>query len=120
LETETDADLIVHALRYLKSGNGADALKPVLRFVEHESWQVRAEVAQSLGEIDSDEIEDLDLLAEKGDAVMKLLEDTDGFVVSRAVGALPSRKSPVRSWSRFPNPPIVFHTTTHLLPRRRI
>ncbi len=93
LETETDADLIVHALRYLKSGNGADALKPVLRFVEHESWQVRAEVAQSLGEIDSDEIEDLDLLAEKGDAVMKLLEDTDGFVVSRAVGALPSRKN---------------------------
>ena len=93
LETETDADLIVHALRYLKIGSGAEALKPVLRFVDHESWQVRAEVAQSLGEIDADKIDDVDLLGARGDAVMKLLEDSDGFVVSRAVGSLPSKKN---------------------------
>ena len=53
LETETDADLIVHGLRFLRKSSSDEAVKSVLRFVDHESWQVRAEVAESLGEIDA-------------------------------------------------------------------
>ena len=92
LETETDADLIVHGLRFLKSATGDDAVNSVLRFVKHESWQVRAEAAETLGEFDSDDLS-IDALVLKGEAVMTLLDDTDGFVVSRALKSLPTRKN---------------------------
>jgi thioredoxin 1 len=96
LETETDADLIVHALRYLKSGSGigaADsAVASMLSFVEHESWQVRAEVAESLGTIDADDLSD-EMLIQRVEAMTKLLGDDDGFVVSKAATGLPRKKN---------------------------
>ena len=92
LETETDADLIVHALRFLRESSSDEAVKAVLRFTDHESWQVRAEVAEALGEIDADDLS-LDMVVLRGEAVTKLLDDPDGFVVSRAIQSLPSRKN---------------------------
>ena len=97
LETEKDDALIVQALKYLKSVSesvsSADrVLAPVLRFTEHESWQVRAEVAETLGKIDADELSE-EMIIQRGDAVTKLLEDEDGFVVSRALTSLPNKKT---------------------------
>ena len=92
LETETDADLIVHSLRFLRKSSSDEAVKSVLKFADHESWQVRAEVAESLGEVDADDLS-VDMVVAKGEAVAKLLDDEDGFVVSRAIQSLPSRKN---------------------------
>jgi len=92
LDTETDADLIVHGLRFMREATSDTAVESVVKFVDHESWQVRSEVAESLGKIDTDELS-LDMVVLKGESVMKLLDDVDGFVVSRAVESLPSRKN---------------------------
>lgn len=92
LATESDPDLIVHALRFMRNSRSDKSVSAILEFADHERWQVRAEVAETLGEIDNDRLSSK-VIARKGEAVMNLLEDDDGFVVSRAVGALPARRS---------------------------
>lgn len=92
LETETDLDLIVYALKFLKEVNPNKALEPVLKLAEHESWQVRAHVAEVLAEIEYDSLE-TNLQEQVSDAVLKLIVDPDGFVVSRAIEGLPPAKT---------------------------
>ena len=49
VEQETDADLVVHAVRYFRACRAR--AKPVsLRLLEHPSWQVRAEAAEAVSE----------------------------------------------------------------------
>ena len=92
LKTETDGDLIVHALRFMRETGGKLAVEAVLPFKENESWQVRAEVAEALGKIDVDDLPSA-VLKERNLAVVGLLDDEDGFVVSRALTALPDKPS---------------------------
>ena len=92
LKTETDGDLIVHALRFMREAGGKLAVEAVLPFKENESWQVRAEVAEALGKIDVDDLPSA-VLKERNLAVVGLLDDKDGFVVSRALTALPDKPS---------------------------
>ena len=88
LKTETDGDLIVHAIRFMRETSGNRAVDAVLAFCDHESWQVRAEVAEALGKIDADDLSVATRKARNA-AVVKFLSDEDGFVISRALTALP-------------------------------
>ena len=49
LKTEKDADLMVHAIRFLKAAGGAPAARALIPMLHHESWQVRAEACEALG-----------------------------------------------------------------------
>ena len=91
---ETDPDLIVHAIRFLRQAKSKKAAPCLTALLDHESWQVRAEAAESMsamiesmsnvvGSNDSaDEIPDL------YGALLKRLDDSDAFVVNRALSAL--------------------------------
>jgi thiol-disulfide isomerase/thioredoxin len=88
LAREQDSDLIVHGLGCLKESTSPQAIAALVRLAEHDAWQVRARVAELLKEIDADEVP-IETSAQIGTTVMALLNDEDGFVVSRAVAALP-------------------------------
>ena len=96
LKTEKDADLLVHAVRFLRAAGGEAATRALVPMLRHESWQVRAEACEALGKmrenfphsytngervIDKAEVE---IYA----ALLDLLDDADAFVVSRAVEGL--------------------------------
>ncbi len=86
---ETDADLVVHAVRFLKSAPGKGSRKALLELLKHPSWQVRAEAADALAEASSNLR--FDAAGEAADiyvALIELLSDEDGFVVSRAIHGL--------------------------------
>lgn len=98
IEKEKDADLIVHGIRVLKAVGGVEAVKALMAKLDHPSWQVRAEAAEALG--NPGDLGDssfrggsrgavgADLQVEIYVALLRLLDDADAFVVSRAVTAL--------------------------------
>ena len=94
LKTEKDAGLVVHAIRFLQAAGGSTATRALIPLLRHESWQVRAEACEALGKIrENDRFGNNDESAEKLQAevyaaMLDLLGDTDGFVVSRAVEGL--------------------------------
>jgi HEAT repeat protein len=95
LKTEADADLVVHGIRFLRAAGGKDAVRFLKPLLEHESWQVRAEAAEAIGQaIDSGYPfgsrfgEPSSDTADAYVALIGLLDDEDAFVVSRAVGAM--------------------------------
>ncbi|MHC4398166.1 MAG: HEAT repeat domain-containing protein [Planctomycetota bacterium] len=107
LKKEGDPDLLVHAIRFLRAVGGPEAIRSLMGVLEHESWQVRAEAAAGLGDIDvslgsggvsfssgitisdsSDDEDEEELQADVYVALLKLLDDADAFVVSRAVEGL--------------------------------
>jgi HEAT repeat protein len=106
VQEETDADMVVHAVRVLRGLVGGDefGMRPVaaqggsrskeakaalFALLEHDSWRVRAEAAEGLGKI-------IPRYGNKADpayaeiylSMVDLLKDEDGFVVSRAVQML--------------------------------
>ncbi len=94
---EKDPDLIVHAVRLLREIKGKEAVECVLKLFAHESWQIRAEAVEAVGEMVQDRnrfshsAPDEALTALQADAyaaILEVLVDADGFVVSRAVHAL--------------------------------
>lgn len=88
---EKDADLIVHAIRFLREAHGPQAAKCLTSLLTHAQWQVRAEAAEALGKALSGRGEgDLpnELKADGYAALIGLLDDADAFVVSRAVEGL--------------------------------
>ena len=87
--TEKDVDLVVHAVRFLREAKGRAAADCLMSLLRHESWRVRAEAAEALGSfIERYGNAQQDLAADIYAAMIKLLEDPDGFVVSRAVTVL--------------------------------
>jgi HEAT repeat protein/thiol-disulfide isomerase/thioredoxin len=96
LEKEKDPDLIVHAIRLLRATGGAQATRSLIALTKHESWQVRAEAAAGIGGMDQSfrgserqrNGNDPDARAEAVTQLIKLLDDPDAFVVSRAVEGL--------------------------------
>lgn len=74
---EEDSDLVVHAIRFLKAVNNPAAKKTLGKLLEHASWQVRAEAAESLkGD------------AESLPALTALLDDSEPFVIAKALEAI--------------------------------
>jgi len=100
VKTETNADLIVHAIRFLQATGDSAANRTLMGLLKHDSWQVRAEAAAGLGKSDSFgmgqgwhlfERDSQQSTTEKVDiyvALLELLDDPDPFVVSRAVEGL--------------------------------
>ncbi len=92
VETESDPDLIVHAVRVLREIAGKTTTNAMMSLLAHESWRVRAEAAEGLGKKAIDRNTQLpeDQKVEIYTAMIDLLKDTDGFVISRAVAVLKS------------------------------
>ncbi len=98
LKTEKDADLLVHAIRFLKAAGGAPAKRALLPMLRHESWQVRAEACEALSGAGARHFSGIsaddtsgggeNLQVEIYAAMLDLLADADAFVVSRAVEGL--------------------------------
>jgi hypothetical protein len=95
LKTEKDPDLIVHAIRFLRAARGIKAAKSLVALLKHESWQVRSEAAAAINDtLERSSFRSEGNAAETGAmadaymAVIDLLDDPDGFVVSRAVEVL--------------------------------
>lgn len=89
VKTEKDPDLIVHAVRFLREAKGGAAIECLTALLSDESWRVRAEAAEAIGQC----ISDARSLSEekKADvyvALVKLLDDPEGFVVYRAMEGL--------------------------------
>jgi len=90
LTREKDADLVVHAIRFLKAAAGPEAVKSLLAVLDHPQWQVRAEAAEALGGlVEKDDVPE-SLKADAYVALIRKLDDPDGFVVSRALDGLGS------------------------------
>ncbi|MEX2216038.1 MAG: HEAT repeat domain-containing protein, partial [Phycisphaeraceae bacterium] len=95
IQKQTDADLIVHAVRVLRASKSASAVGGLRKLLDHPSWRVRAESAEALSELvgrygDASAVTRADVYA----AMIKLLDDPDNFVVSRAALALRTADSP--------------------------
>lgn len=96
LKEEKDPDLVVHAIRFLRAAGGRQALKSLISLLQHESWQVRAEAAEAIGQGPALRTHGFGPFAEEPDelmvdgyvALIDLVEDPDAFVVSRAVEGL--------------------------------
>lgn len=102
LESEEDADLVVHAIRYLRAAGGKAALESLVSLLDHPRWQVRAEAAEGIGTlVQSAGYSTMsyrgeqapgklsqELIASGYVALIELLDDSDAFVVSRTVKAL--------------------------------
>ncbi|HJT34812.1 MAG TPA: HEAT repeat domain-containing protein [Pirellulales bacterium] len=84
---ETDADLVVHAVRLLRATGGKAAVDALMNLLDHESWRVRAEAAEALGECASSHQRQLaeSIKADVYVALIDALDDEDGFVVSRSM-----------------------------------
>lgn len=85
---EKDPDLVVHAVRVLRATKGNQAIEALVKLFDHESWRVRAEAAEAIGDCLGRWTPASAENADAFTALIQLLQDTDGFVVSRAVAAL--------------------------------
>ena len=91
LKSETDSGLVVQAIRFMREVGGSKAVKAIVPFVDHENWQVRAELAESLGKIDGDSLPNK-LNSDRVTAIIKLMSDEDSFVAVKASEGMPSTK----------------------------
>ena len=89
IAAEKDPDLLVHAIRVLRASRGQAALESLILLADHDTWQVRAEAAEAIGEcLDNPAGLSREVRANASVALVKLLNDKDGFVASRAVVGL--------------------------------
>jgi HEAT repeat protein len=84
---EKDPDLLVHAVRALRGNLTAPAIRCLLDLLGHDTWQVRAEAAESLSKFQAQQGNERSegLKADIYVAMVKLLDDPDIFVISRAI-----------------------------------
>jgi len=116
VRTETDADLVGHAVRVLRAfrrQGDSNATRCLIELLKHGSWQVRADAAEALGtsvrttspmtfsttivdgrvmreSADGTVKDAAQLQADVNAALVELLADPDSFVVSKAVAGLRS------------------------------
>ncbi len=87
-EREQDPDLVIHAVRVLKATSNPAAMECVMNLLKHDSWQVRAEAAEAVGELAGKTYGDAERQADAYVALIGLLDDADPFVISRALQGL--------------------------------
>jgi|GEM_PF-726166 len=94
LEKEQDSDLIVHGLRFFRETAKETQQLPVLiKLAGNSSWQVRAMVAEVLGQMGSNYNTPAQIRIAVAETLMKLVDDQDAFVVTRAVEHMPAPKT---------------------------
>ncbi|MBI4859909.1 MAG: HEAT repeat domain-containing protein [Candidatus Riflebacteria bacterium] len=86
---ERDEDLLVHATRALGNTTGSAAMRCLIRLLTDSKWRVRAEAVEAVGRKLSKGSwsPSESVAAELRAAVLGLLDDKDGYVVSRAISA---------------------------------
>lgn len=92
---EKDPDLVVHAIRVLKSTSSKPVQECLVTLLTHPQWQVRAEATESLsklvsnrGSYRSGRSHSEESKVEVYAALLRQLDDAEGFVVAKAVEAL--------------------------------
>ncbi|HEY8749268.1 MAG TPA: HEAT repeat domain-containing protein [Tepidisphaeraceae bacterium] len=89
IASETDPDLVVHAVRVLRASKNGNAINCLIRLLGHESWRVRAEAIDALATIYQEREGAPPVPQDQiAAAVTKLLDDSDGFVTGRAMAAM--------------------------------
>ncbi|QDT41962.1 HEAT repeat protein [Gimesia alba] len=88
VEQEKDPDLVVHAVRFFREAKGNASAEALVKLFSHSSWRVRAEAAEAITKVVGRYSPQKTLHADIFMALIKLLDDEDSFVVSRAVDAL--------------------------------
>src|SRR5262249_39297733 len=88
--TEKDPDLLVHAVRVLGGSRGKNSIACLMSLLEHESWRGAGQAAESLAKHTGRRPDGSgeEIKAEICAALIRLLDDPDGFVVSRAIPGL--------------------------------
>jgi HEAT repeat protein len=85
--SEKDPDLIVHAVRFLESIHGPASVECLKKLLSHENWRIRAQAVEALSknfEAGTSEEQKADICV----AQIRMLDDPDEFVVSRALQGL--------------------------------
>lgn len=86
---ETDPDLVVHAVRFLREIRKPAAVKALSQLFNHASWRVRAEAADGIYRlIKKSGMTESRNDTELGQAFLNLLQDEDEFVVGVAIRTL--------------------------------
>ena len=90
---EQDVDLVVHAVRYLRAVRSNRVISSLLRLLEYDAWQVRAEAAEAIAAFMNEarhreKLASGDEIADIYDALLVRLDDPDAFVVSHVLTAL--------------------------------
>lgn len=86
-QQEKDADLVVHAVRVLRTAQHSASMEALMKLLEHPSWRVRAEAVEAIQEFISNRNQ-ASARADVYTAMIGLLDDPDAFVASRAAAAL--------------------------------
>ncbi len=95
LEKESDPDLVVHGIRFLRGVKAKEALKGMMALLQHPSWQVRAEAAEGLSKSEALSSDfgpggstEQALKVDISVGLLKLLSDREPFVVAKALEGL--------------------------------
>ena len=90
LQQEKDPDLIVHGICFLRATNSSKAIQCLMSLLKHPSWQVRAEAAVGIGKLNEglNSESPTTLQVDAYVALLQLLDDSDAFVVAKAVEGL--------------------------------
>jgi HEAT repeat protein/thiol-disulfide isomerase/thioredoxin len=89
LKTETDPDLVVHAVRVFRETKSQGATNALLELFKHPNWRVRAEAVDAIGGVVGKHLQpNAADKTEVVEACLPLLKDPDPFVVAKAAAVL--------------------------------
>ncbi len=93
-QKETDPDLVVHAVRFLREVPSLKSVETLIGLFRHPSWRVRAESADGVNRLLERGRPGLSALKPVlTEGFVRLLNDEDGFVVGQAIKGLTSLES---------------------------
>ena len=91
LKSETDSGLVVQAIRFMREVGSNTAVNAIVPFSTHENWQVRAELAESLGKISASDLSSK-VKTTRIATIIQLMSDEDSFVAAKASESMPSTR----------------------------
>lgn len=84
MDSESDDDLVIYAIRYLRSTNSELALPELQRQMESKSWQVRAAAIEAIGEVFEGQSLEAEQQAGIAKTILAAVDDPDSFVSAKA------------------------------------
>lgn len=90
MDSESDDDLVIYAIRYLRSTNSELALPELQRQMESKSWQVRAAAIEAIGEVFKGQSLEAEQQAGIAKAILAAVDDPDSFVSAKAAAQMGS------------------------------
>jgi thioredoxin-like negative regulator of GroEL len=90
MDSEPDDDLVIYAIRYLRSTNSQLALPGLQRQMKSKSWQVRAAAIEAIGEVFEGQSLDTEPQADIAKTILAAVDDPDSFVSAKAAAQMGS------------------------------